>query len=436
MAARRRTNEPAETIGLSMLVREAAYGRAFDRLARQLSEWLAIRSDDAGARLALSGVMLLSGDRTLGLEVQAMALAQTRVYRRVFGNGRGLRVLAFLAPGDLATNAPLDYLLEASNVDLMMVYCDGTEPVFEALPDHDIAFLAINRSEETADLLAQLSETLDDWPRPVMNGHPDRIAALSRDRLFAMLAGHRRLIFPDIRRMSRSRLLAASRSTSAAAWDGPAFPVVVRPALPGVEAEKIDDLRDLEAYLLRAPDADIEVTAFYDYSGSDGLFRKFRVAFIDGQPHLARASVSYNWRAPYISLSEENFAPGERVEEANLTSSFNATFAVRHRAAFDSIVEAAQLDCFDIDCAETIDGRLLVFEAGAAMLTHVADPSPLHPYNPPSCVKMSAALVRALTARCAQPPADIWWRARTAGGIGAPQMAAKSVHADHVARFW
>ena len=79
-------------------------------------------------------------------------------------------------------------------------------------------------------------------------------------------------------------------------------------------------------------------------------------------------------------------------------ATFNETFAVRHRVAFDILVEAVQLDYFDIDCAETVDGRLLVFEAGVAKLTHPADPPNLQPYRAPACakklVRMFAAIIR------------------------------------------
>ncbi|HLZ74113.1 hypothetical protein [Phenylobacterium sp.] len=408
----RRAHEPAQTMGLSVLLREASFGRAFDRAARELAGWLEITPHDAGARLDFASLLLLAGDRKSGLEMQAMALAQTQVYRRVFGNGRGLRVLAFLAPGDLAANTPLDYLLEASDVDLTLVYCNGPPPAFEDLPDHDVAILAVNRSEETADLLSQLQGVFDDWPRPVVNGRPERIAALTPNRLSATLAGHRRLACPDTRRLSRRRLLAATRSTSPEPWDGPLFPVVIRPvaAETGRQPEKVDLIGALDACLAQIPDGDVEVAAFYDYSGQDGLFRKFRVAVIDGKPHIDHVAVSPHWRARYCSLASLDWGLGDRTQEARLMATFTETFALRHRVAFDTLVEAVQLDYFDIDCAESIDGRLLVFEAGVAMLTHAADPPHLHAMRAPAASRISAAFVAALTARAARradAPSDL-----------------------------
>src|SRR5579859_1467078 len=390
--------------------RRRSAGRSIAQRANWPGGWRSRRMTPK--RAWTSQACCCSGDRKSGLEMQAMALAQTQVYRRVFGNGRGLRVLAFLAPGDLAANTPLDYLLEASDVDLTLVYCNGPPPAFEDLPDHDVAILAVNRSEETADLLSQLQGVFDDWPRPVVNGRPERIAALTPNRLSATLAGHRRLACPDTRRLSRRRLLAATRSTSPEPWDGPLFPVVIRPvaAETGRQPEKVDLIGALDACLAQIPDGDVEVAAFYDYSGQDGLFRKFRVAVIDGKPHIDHVAVSPHWRARYCSLASLDWGLGDRTQEARLMATFTETFALRHRVAFDTLVEAVQLDYFDIDCAESIDGRLLVFEAGVAMLTHAADPPHLHAMRAPAASRISAAFVAALTARAARradAPSDL-----------------------------
>jgi hypothetical protein len=39
------------------------------------------------------------------------------------------------------------------------------------------------------------------------------------------------------------------------------------------------------------------------------------------------------------------------------------------------------LDYYSIDCAETADGRLLLFEADAAAIIHMMDPPDLFPYK-------------------------------------------------------
>lgn len=44
-----------------------------------------------------------------------------------------------------------------------------------------------------------------------------------------------------------------------------------------------------------------------------------------------------------------------------------------------------------MDCAETEDGRLLVFEIDTAMLVHAMDPEDLYPYKKPAMRRLFAA---------------------------------------------
>jgi hypothetical protein len=59
------------------------------------------------------------------------------------------------------------------------------------------------------------------------------------------------------------------------------------------------------------------------------------------------------------------------------------------------------LDYLGIDCAETPDGRLLVFEVDNAMVVHDMDPVEVFPYKPPQMRKIFAEF-RAMLARAAE----------------------------------
>ncbi|HQT77382.1 MAG TPA: hypothetical protein PLD10_10060, partial [Rhodopila sp.] len=58
-------------------------------------------------------------------------------------------------------------------------------------------------------------------------------------------------------------------------------------------------------------------------------------------------------------------------------------FARRHAAAFEALHQYLPFDFYSIDCAETQDGRLLVFEADTAAIIHAMDPPDLFPYKQP-----------------------------------------------------
>jgi glutathione synthase/RimK-type ligase-like ATP-grasp enzyme len=65
--------------------------------------------------------------------------------------------------------------------------------------------------------------------------------------------------------------------------------------------------------------------------------------------------------------------------------------------AFDSLVRTFGLDYFGIDCAETQDGRLVVFEADVAMIVHAMDSAELYPYKKPAMEKLFAAFVQVMS---------------------------------------
>ena len=60
---------------------------------------------------------------------------------------------------------------------------------------------------------------------------------------------------------------------------------------------------------------------------------------------------------------------------------FDKDFGGRHAAAFAALHQRLGLDYFAIDCAETPDGGLLIFEADVAMIVHDLDPAGLYPYK-------------------------------------------------------
>ncbi len=82
---------------------------------------------------------------------------------------------------------------------------------------------------------------------------------------------------------------------------------------------------------------------------------------------------------------------------------FEYDFAVRHADALGAIAERTGLDYLPFDCAETADGRLLVFELGTNMIVHMMDPVDVFPYKRPQMEKVSGAL-QALLKRASGRP--------------------------------
>jgi glutathione synthase/RimK-type ligase-like ATP-grasp enzyme len=382
---------PAETIGLASLARVAADPNGVKYVWDSLIVQLTDAPDDVGASLTLSTLLQLTGNRDKGLELQASAIAAQRSYKSTHGAGDGLRILAFMTAGDFMANTPLDFLLEGSDAELISVYIDGPPPPASELPDHDVAFLAIGQSETNDRLLARLGHAFDRWPTKVINNRPDRIAALTRDGVAASFAGHPTILAPATRRVARDSLANLP--------EGVTFPIIVRPAgsHAGHGLEQATDAAGLTEYLGRHDDAEFYVSPFIDYSGPDGQFRKLRVVFIDGEAFVSHMAVSPRWMVHYLNADMETNA-ANRAEEAEMMATFDTGFAVRHAAAFRTLIDTFQLDYFGIDCAETADGRLLLFEADVAMIVHAMDPPELYPYKKPAMAKLFSAFMAFMAA--------------------------------------
>ena len=82
----------------------------------------------------------------------------------------------------------------------------------------------------------------------------------------------------------------------------------------------------------------------------------------------------------YLNAGMLESAEKRREEEAFMTG-FDSGFGHRHRQALAEIADTLGLDYVGIDCAEMPDGRLLVFEAGTALVVHDMDPRDVFPYK-------------------------------------------------------
>jgi hypothetical protein len=395
---------PASSLGLAFLGRLVFEGDRLDSVWNELIARLTADPTDAGAMLDVSTLLQMRGQRDKGLELQAAALAERRCYRTSHGTGDGLRILAFVTAGDLMTNTPLDFLLEGSDVELTTWYVDGALPSAAEVPEHDIAFLAISQADDGSAALSRLTGGVDTWPRPIVNGRPDLIAALSRDGVAGSFAGHPRIVAPATQRVERDalRAVAGGGLSLASLHDDLRFPVIVRPigSHAGNGLEKLDAAPALAAYLATHPESEFFIASFFDYSGADGLFRKLRVVFVKGRPFVAHMAVSERWMVHYLNADMGEVS--HRIEEAAVMASFDEGFAKRHAEAFAALTETFGLDYFGIDCAETLDGRLVVFEADVAMIVHAMDSAELYPYKKPAMAKLFTGFVEGLSTLAAR----------------------------------
>lgn len=385
---------PAPLIGLAALMRMAYSGADLTPLGAQLIERAERNPLDANALMDLSTALQLKGNREVAMSMQAQALQIQQLYHAPSAKGAvAMRLLALMGPGDLMANTPLEFLLEDSDVALDMLYIGPGLPAPASLPEHDVLFVAIGESDENLPLLAEIDAAVKDWPRPVLN-RPDRIAWLSRDHACARLKSVPGVAMPVTARIARQALERIGRgelALSTALEDG-AFPIIVRPvdSHAGRGLDKLEDAAAIAAYLQIMPEGEFYVSRFVDYRGADGIFRKYRIVLIAGRPFVSHMAISQHWMIHYLNAGMSESAE-KRAEEARFMASFDEDFARRHADAFRAIDEAIGLDYLGIDCGETPDGALLIFEVDSNMIVHAIDPVDVFPYKQPQMRKVFAA---------------------------------------------
>ncbi|WP_211251822.1 ATP-grasp domain-containing protein [Andreprevotia chitinilytica] len=351
--------------------------------------------EDTNLWMNLSIVMQCLGQHDLGLAIQGQALALKRAYHLAAAEQPAkLRLLMLMVPGDIAANTPLECLLENSDIDLDFYYLSPEAPfaVADAVPEHDVLLVAISEADENHALLHWLEQVLADWPTPVINA-PQHIPSVERSMACALLHNAPGLLIPPTFRISRADLTAIANGDAylpelLADCD---FPVILRPvgSHAGRDLDKIDQPDHVAAYLAKVGDAEFYISRFIDYRGKDGLFRKFRVALVDGVPFACHMAVSSHWMIHYVNAGMYEDAP-KRAEEADFMAHFDE-FAQRHRSALNAIYQRTQLDYLCIDCAETPDGQFFVFEIDHAMVVHAMDTEDMFPYKQANMLKVRNA---------------------------------------------
>jgi hypothetical protein len=389
----------AEQLGLASLAKSAFDGNDLRPKWRELIGKLLDGTATAGEGLDLALIAQLLGDKQAGLAIQHEVLRS----HQLFGTYRHaseprLKILALAAETDLGSNTPIDFLLEGSAVELMTLYLLPDVELPEPLPDHDIAIVIASDSEDCREALRKIDALSARWPRPLLNP-PKLIEKLDRDKLYHLLQGIDGLVIPETLAVDRERLLLISQSaeTLDAIASGLAFPIIIRPrgSHAGVGLAKLDNRQAMARYLAERLEATFFVSRFVDYSAEDGQFRKYRIAFVDRQPYAGHMAIADRWDIWYLNAYMSASA-AKRLEEETFMRTFDIGFGRRHRSALDALVHRVGLDYFTIDCAETRDGSLLIFEADNTAVVHNMDPPSVFPYKGPQMRKIFDAFVAML----------------------------------------
>jgi hypothetical protein len=111
-------------------------------------------------------------------------------------------------------------------------------------------------------------------------------------------------------------------------------------------------------------------------------------------------AIADRWDIWYLNAGMSGDAD-KRLEEATFMCTFDIAFGRRHRTALAAMAARLGLDYFLVDCAQTKDGALLIFEADNTAVVHNMDPPGIFPYKPPQMLRIFDAFAAMLERRVA-----------------------------------
>jgi tetratricopeptide (TPR) repeat protein len=357
---------------------------------------LTLKPDDADAYTALGNIMMRQKQTAEALDM--FRRAQTlRPLVTWPANQEHATFSALFLDTPMAGSTPVAYLAGRAAYDRHFhgVIPDTPEDIGLLRGKADVVFNMICNADDGAEILPHALELTERIGRPTIN-HPRVIRHTDRESIARRLAGIPHCVVPRTLRVAGTTLLAAARREAFAAMRPPLL-VRLAGTHGGDDFEKCDDWPGVADFASRHAEVNLYLIEYHDYRSTDGYFRKYRIIFIDGQILPYHLAIHDDWKVHHFRTDMENQA-WMRQEEARFLSDMGQTFSTTLQDSLRAIAAATGLDYGGIDCGIDRDGRLVVFEANAAMLVH-DEPGAIYAYKNPAIARIKDAFDAMLARR-------------------------------------
>lgn len=326
---------------------------------------LAIDPEMANVHLNLSGILADRGATDEGRRHRDFAYTLSNL--RISRAPQARATVLVLTTSD-SGNIPHRFLLPKDSYTRIDWFIEYARPGQEnELPPHDVVFNIIGDPDYADSTAGRVAEFLERCDRRVLND-PARVGPTRRDRLLALLGDIDGVRIPKCARLDPAR----AATTDLCAWletEGLTMPVLIRPiGSHGGEGLLLAlSAQDLESVDLSSG---AYATEFVDFgSPADGLYRKYRVIFVDRRPYPYHLAVKDDWLVHYYTARMSG-DEARKAEELRFLEDPQGALGAGAWAALGAIGARLDLDFAGIDFALLPDGRILVFEANATMLVH------------------------------------------------------------------
>jgi Flp pilus assembly protein TadD len=292
-------------------------------------------------------------------------------------------------------NIPYLHLLPIGRYNRILWHLEYAPPgQEECLPPHDFVFNAVADPDAATEAQIAAERFVMECPSPVIN-RPDRVARTLRSAMPGLIGS-----LPDVAVPNTLRIIPGrDHSPEASSALGLRFPIILRQA----GRHGGEDLRLIaspEVWTDLSPRMASYATEFVNYRSADNWYRKYRMIFVDRKPYPYHLAIGARWLLHYKSADMQVDA-ARRAEEAAFLRDPAAVLGPRAMTAIKLIAERLDLDYAGMDFSLMADGRLLFFEANAAMLVHPED-DPVFGYKNEAVETIIAAVEAMITRRLAR----------------------------------
>jgi len=280
------------------------------------------------------------------------------------GPGVALLLLVSAAGGNIPTSALLDERSFRTTV-LVTEYDDPNL----ALPPHDLVFNGIGDADLCRDGLKAACAVLARTRRPVIN-HPRAVLDSGRAANGERLRGLPNVVVPRIATLPKD-LFSGANAAAVAAANGFVFPLLVR--APGFHTGRhfvrVESPDHLDAAVAKIPGDEVWLIEELDARDKEGMFRKYRVMFVDRKIYPLHLAISYDWKVHYFTADMAGSADN-RAQDGAFLDNMAGAIGDRGMAALERIRAALNLDYGGVDFAVNGRGDILFFEANATMVVY------------------------------------------------------------------
>lgn len=253
-----------------------------------------------------------------------------------------------------------------------------------------------DQEKEALDAMTVIIEQLD---VPVIND-PRQVAETSRDNNARRINQVEGLFMPKT-----VRILRNGREHEQIAESGFEYPFLLRETgtQTGTSFEHITSEEQFNNYLAKTSN-ELYAIEFVDVSLRPGVYRRFRLIFVDGTPYPSTCLFNDHWNVHTVNRSRLMAHQPElqKLEQAFLADPENHIGRENYRALLN-LPQVLKLDYFGVDFGlRANDGKVVVFEANAS-INHNFDSVNDYPYLKPYLERITQAFNDMVSERCRTP---------------------------------